>query len=91
MISRRNAGSASLNVLELIHDKDRWKTVGQDAFFLLTTVNHISVCEDLAIDFVQKRTPSKAGVIFETIKGVLLAQRPLVPLFFTEAVYGFDL
>jgi hypothetical protein len=43
-------GSASLSALESIHDKDRWKTVGQDAFFLLTTVNHISVHPEI-VDF----------------------------------------
>jgi len=58
VINRRNIGSASLSALESIHDKDRWKTVGQDAFFLLTTVNHISVHPEM-VDFGFRQGPSE--------------------------------
>jgi hypothetical protein len=49
VINRRKTGSASLGALESTHDnKDRWKTVGQEAFFLLTNVNHIRARKESA-------------------------------------------
>jgi len=65
VIDRRHIGSASLNALEFIHDKDRWQKVGQEAFILLTSVNHISVRPEIGIFALSQggRQISSAGIV----------------------------
>ncbi len=50
-----------------------------------------NLCENFLVYAIHKCTPSIFGVLFESIKGVLFADRPLLPLFAAKRVDGLEL
>jgi len=73
VIDRRYIGSASLNALEFIHDKDRWQKVGLETFAYLTSDNHISVHPKTLV------FPKPSGNISPSSKTHFLENHPLTP------------
>ncbi len=77
VIYRRHMGSAPLGALEHNHDKDHWIKVGRIYFFLLTTVNHISVHPEM-VDFGsgQGRSDFATAGVVRLRRGLQRARTP---------------